>query len=98
MDKDQALAVLRRHADTLRSRGVRHAALFGSLARGDAGPKSDIDILIELAPETSLDIFAYVELKNDIAALFPGRVDVVNKEALKPHLRPPTAAESIYAF
>ena len=98
MDKDEALTILRQHADALRNRGIRHAALFGSVARGDARPDSDIDILIELAPEASLDIFAYVELKNDIAALFRGRVDVVNKDALKPHVRPPASAESIYAF
>jgi hypothetical protein len=54
--------------------------------------------MIELAPDASLDIFAYVELKNFIAALFPGPVDVVNKEALKPYVRPPATADSIYAF
>jgi len=86
------------HKDELRARGVRHAAVFGSVARGEARPDSDIDIMIELAPDASLDIFAYVELKDFIAGLFPGPVDVVNKDALKPYVRPPAAADSIYAF
>ena len=86
------------HKDELRARGVRHAALFGSVARGEARPDSDIDIMIELAPDASLDIFAYVELKDFIAGLFPGPVDVVNKDALKPYVRPPATADSIYAF
>ena len=54
--------------------------------------------MIELADDASLDIFAYVELKNFIAGLFPGPVDVVNKDALKPYIRSPAAADSIYAF
>ncbi len=98
MNKQDAIDILVGHQDELRARGVRHAALFGSVARGEAGPLSDLDIMIEMAPEASLDIFAYVELKNFIAALFPGSVDVVNKDALKPYVRPPATADSIYAF
>ncbi len=98
MNKRDAIKVLRQHQQELRARGVEHAALFGSVARGEAGPGSDLDIMIELAPDASLDIFAYVELKEFIAGLFSGPVDVVNKDALKPHVRPPATADSIYAF
>ncbi|MGA3308177.1 MAG: nucleotidyltransferase domain-containing protein [Xanthobacteraceae bacterium] len=98
MNKQDAIDILIGHQDELRALGVRHAALFGSVARGEAGRQSDLDIIIELAPDASLDIFAYVELKNFIAALFPGPVDVVNKDALKPYVRPPATADSIYAF
>lgn len=97
-NKRDAIKILRRHQGELRARGVQHAALFGSVARGEAGPASDLDIMIELAPDASLDIFAYVELKEFIAGLFSGPVDVVNKDALKPHVRPPATADSIYAF
>lgn len=98
MNKQDAIDILVDHAAELRARGVQHAALFGSVARGEADPQSDLDIVIELAPDTSLDIFAYVELKNFIAGLFPGPVDVVNREALKPYIRQPATADSIYAF
>ena len=98
MNKRDAIKILRRHQDDLRARSVRHAALFGSVARDAAGPKSDIDIMIELEPDASLDIFAYVELKSFIASLFPDPVDVVNKDALKSYIRPPATADSIYAF
>jgi uncharacterized protein len=86
------------HQAELRARGVRHAALFGSVARGEAGPRSDLDIMIELAPDASLDIFAYVELKDFIATLFPGPVDVVNKDALKPYVRASAITDTVYAF
>lgn len=98
MNKKEVLDTLADHKNELRARGVLHAALFGSVARGEGGPKSDVDIMIELEPDASLDIFAYVELKNFIASLFPGPVDVVNKAALKPYIRPPATADSIYAF
>jgi hypothetical protein len=98
MNKQDAINILIGHQAELRARGVNHAALFGSVARGEAGPRSDLDIMIELAPDASLDIFAYVELKNFIAGLFPGRVDVVNKEALKPYVRQSATSDSIYAF
>jgi predicted nucleotidyltransferase len=98
VNKHDAIEILRRHQNDLQARGIVHAALFGSVARGEAGPQSDIDIMIELADDVSLDIFAYVELKNFIAGLFPGPVDVVNKVALKPYIRPPAVADSVYAF
>ena len=95
MNKHDAIEILRRHQNDLQARGIVHAALFGSVARGEAGPQSDV---IELADDVSLDIFAYVELKNFIAGLFSGPVDVVNKVALKPYIRPPAVADSVYAF
>jgi predicted nucleotidyltransferase len=98
MDSQDAIAILRRHADSLRARGVRHAALFGSVARGEARPGSDLDILIELEPGAVRDAFAYAGLKRHIAGLFSGPVDVVNQDALKPHLRRPAKNDAIYAF
>jgi uncharacterized protein len=98
MHKQDAIAILLGHQDELRARGVRHAALFGSVARGEAGPHSDVDIMIEFAPDASLDIFAYVELKEFIEKLFPGRVDVVNKDALKPYVRTSAITDTVYAF
>ncbi len=98
MNKRDAIKVLRRHQDDLRARGIIHAALFGSVARDEAGTRSDLDVLIELDPELKLDIFAYAGLKRHVAGLFNGSVDVVNKDALKPHLREPVSADAVYAF
>ncbi|HEY7843055.1 MAG TPA: nucleotidyltransferase domain-containing protein [Bradyrhizobium sp.] len=75
-----------------------HAALFGSTARGDNRVGSDIDILIEIDPEARLTVFDYVDLKEYIADLFDGSVDVVNRDALKSHIRPAATADAIYAF
>lgn len=82
----------------MQSRGVRHAALFGSVARGANRPESDIDIMIEIDPDAHMTVFDYVDLKDYIASLFDEPVDIVNREALKSHVRPAATADAIYAF
>jgi len=51
------------------ARGVRHAALFGSRARGDNQPGSDIDIMIEFEPDASIDLFEYIAITQCLARL-----------------------------
>jgi hypothetical protein len=98
MDKQDIIARLRENEVALRARGVTHAALFGSRARGDDRPGSDIDIMIEIEPEAVQDVYAYVGLKSYIAELFAEPVDVVDRAALKPYVRPPAESEAVYAF
>ena len=97
MDSRDALATLRQHESELRARGVVHAAVFGSVARGDHRPGSDLDIMIDIAPEARLTVYGYVDLKDYIAGLFDGPVDVVTRDALKPYVRPAATADAIYA-
>ena len=82
----------------MRARGVAHAALFGSRARGNNRSDSDIDIMIEIAPEAAVGVWEYAGLKEYIASLFEGRVDVVSREGLKPYVRPTITVDAIYAF
>ena len=96
MNKHDILDRLRQNERALRERGVTQAALFGSRARGDNRP--DIDIMIDIAPEAVQDVYAYVGLKNYIAGLFAGTVDVVDREALKSYVRPAVTADAVYAF
>jgi predicted nucleotidyltransferase len=98
MKREDAMRILKKHRKALQSRSVRRAALFGSTARGEAGPRSDVDILIELEPDLLLDAFTYAGIKQEIADLFDGPVDVVNRAGLKPHLRSAVIDGAIYAF
>ncbi len=98
MRRDQVIARLKEAEPALRARGIRRAAVFGSVARGDERPDSDIDILIEVDPGFHLTIYDYVGLKEYVAGLFEGSVDVVNRSGLKPYVRPAATADAIYAF
>jgi predicted nucleotidyltransferase len=98
MDKQGVLDRLRENERALRARGVTHAALFGSVARGEQRPDSDIDIMVEIAPEARIDLLAYVGIVQFIEELFPVPVDVVNREGLKPMVRPSAEREAVYAF
>jgi predicted nucleotidyltransferase len=98
MDTLEIIAKLREAEAELRARGVRHAALFGSRARGDNRPDSDIDIMVEIAPEAQLGVFEYVGIINRIEDMSPVSVDVSNRSAMKPHVRPSAEREAIYAF
>jgi hypothetical protein len=77
---------------------VRHAAVFGSVVRGEARADSDIDILVDLDPERPMGIFEYARLKLYIGELLGSAGDVVNRKTLKPLLRDAIARESIDAF
>ena len=98
MDRDAVIGTLRASENDLRTRGVRHIAVFGSLARGDATEVSDIDILVDLQPGAPIGVFEYVDLIQFIEGLFPLRVDVANRTRLKPHVRPTAEREALYAF
>src|SRR5262245_37262333 len=98
MNSSEVLETLRRSEHALRGRGVKHAALFGSLARGNHRPDNDIEIMIEIDPDARITVFEYVDLKEYIAGLFDGPVDIVNRDGLKSPVRPAAMADAIYAF
>lgn len=98
MNRDEVIARLKEAEPALRARGIRHAAVFGSVARGEERPDSDIDILVDLDPAARLTIYDYVDVKEFVAELFDGEADVVSQGGLKSYIRPRVTAEAIYAF
>jgi predicted nucleotidyltransferase len=98
MNSREVLETLRRSEPYLRARGVRRAAVFGSVARGENRPDSDVDIMVEIDPGAHLTVFEYADLKDYIAGLFAEQVDVVSCDGLKPYVRPATTVDAIYAF
>lgn len=98
MTRDRVIEILREHRSSLEERGVHHAALFGSVARGEQRPDSDIDILIDIGPKPSLSIYDLVSIKEFVGGLMDRKVDVVTSEGLKPRVHANAARDAIYAF
>ena len=98
MNQQEILERLRSNKSALRERGVTHAALFGSRARGDNRADSDTDIMIDIDPSAEMSVYDYVGLKRFIASLLEGPVDVIDREGLKPYIRPPAEDDAVYAF
>ncbi len=98
MKSDEIIRRLKDRGADLRKQGVMHAALFGSVARGEQRPDSDIDIMVELDPAIVRTVFDYAGVKEFVADLFDSRVDVVSSESLKPLVRPMAEADAIHAF
>ena len=93
--RDSILRTLHDHREDLRAFGVRELSLFGSVARGDFGPESDVDLLVDLDEEVSL--FGMSRLKWRLEALLGRRVDLVDMEGLRPQFRDEIIAEAIHA-
>jgi len=93
--KQDLIGRLRRHRGDLRRLGVQRLGLFGSFQRGESGPESDVDLLIEFMPgEKSFDNFMAVSflLEDEL-----GRsVELVTREALSPHFGPHILEEVEY--
>ena len=78
--------------------GVSHAALFGSLVRGENGPQSDIDVLLDLDESRPIGVFQYSRIRLYINELLEGKSDVVNRRTLKPLLRDGILRDAVNAF
>lgn len=77
---------------------MAHAAVFGSVARGEERAESDIDVLVELDENRPMGIFEYARLKIYINELLDGSSDVVNRRTLKPLLQDSILHDMVHAF
>jgi predicted nucleotidyltransferase len=81
--------------DRLRASGVERLGVFGSVARGDARPDSDVDVLVTFAPEQrTLDNL--LEVGDAIEQAFHRRVDLITTDSLSPYIGPAILREVRY--
>ena len=94
MGIDQVLQ--ERRTDILRvarAHGATRVRVFGSIARGEAGPGSDLDLLVDLEPGRSL--LHLIALKQDLEDLLGRDVDVVTEAAVRPYARDDVLREAV---
>ena len=86
MRRDQVITLLQQHLPELRRFHVSALSLFGSVARDEAGPESDVDVLVDFAGDPTFD--DYVGLALFLEGLFGRRVDLLTQDGIKPRARP----------
>jgi len=92
VDKTRLAGLCRRYQ-------VRELSLFGSAARGEMRPESDIDLLVEFLPGADVSLLEHAGLMLDLERLLGRKVDLVSKNGLKPLVRPYVLADArlVYA-
>jgi len=100
MKRDEVLSVLRAHRDRLRSEhGVKSLGLFGSMARDEAGPNSDVDLLVEFDRRISLfDLVGTAQYIEKLLNLPEDKVDLVIRHNVIPELRDVIYGEAVDVF
>lgn len=99
---DHILGILRDNRCLFEESGVAHAALFGSHARGEAKPDSDIDIAVAFAEGASpkgIEYFrVFQRLTDRLGSVLDMRVDLADEETLRPYIKADYARDRIRVF
>lgn len=98
MDREHVLAKLRAHERQLKQAGIVRLSLFGSTARDDAGPDSDVDLLAAFDDGRRLSLLDVIHIENQIADLLGCPVDLAEEGFLKPRVQKNVEAEVVRAF
>ena len=85
MKREEILSLLKEKRPQLDTFGVKSISLFGSVARNEATPESDIDMLIEFDGKVTFDRF--MDTKFFLEDLFGAKVDLVMQDAIRPRMK-----------
>ena len=95
MTREEVLARLAEHRAELLQMDVASLAIFGSVARGEAGPNSDVDLLVEFTRPVGM--FHFLEVKEYLESILGRTVDLATRDALKRQFREAILSEAVYA-
>lgn len=98
MDCEHVIATLRGYESELRAAGIIRLSLFGSTARGDERPDSDIDLLAAFDDTRRISLLDVVGMEEQIARLLGRTVELVEEGTLKPRVQKNVEAEAVRAF
>ena len=96
--RDRAISAIREHQAELESIGVVHAALFGSVARGEDRPDSDIDVMVDVDPATVRSIIAMGRIQARLERIMGCTVDVARRGALRSCVAVEAERDAVHAF
>lgn len=83
----EVIAILEANADVVLGFGATALYMFGSAARDEIGPDSDVDMFVEYGPEGRFSYFDLFELESHVARLLGRNVDLLTRPGLHPYLK-----------
>ncbi len=96
MKRDRAIEILKLHQDKLKDFRVKSLDLFGSVARDEARPDSDVDLLVEF--DCPVGLFTFLRLQRYLETILDCSVDLGTSDSLKDYLREPVLKEIFRAI
>ena len=98
MRRDEVIERLTKHADAIRALGACSLYLYGSHARDEARPDSDVDLFFDRDPEKKLSMFDLIDMKVLTEEILETEVDIGTRSGLHPRLKPTIEQSSIRVF
>jgi predicted nucleotidyltransferase len=98
MDKSAFISKLREHAAELRAAGILHLDIHGSIARGEATPSSDVDLIAEFDRAKRLSLIGRAHLENLLTDILGVKADLADRAMLRPEVLERAQRESILVF
>lgn len=98
MNKAETLQRLRRQANVIKDMGATSLYLFGSFARGEAKPGSDIDLFIDYDPNGRFNAFDLIGIKQFLEGELGVEVDITTRDGLHPMLRADIVQSALRVF
>jgi uncharacterized protein len=95
MKRDEIIARIRKHADAIRAEGATSLYLFGSAAREDMGPTSDIDVFVDFDPEGRFSLLNLSGIRLIVMDEFNREVDITTRSSLRSPLREKILADAV---
>ncbi len=94
---ERTVSILEANKELLKQFHVRSLSVFGSVARGEAGSDSDIDLLVDFEPGARIGLFAFARLQRSLEELLGTKVDLVTPDALHEEMRAEIIEEAVHA-
>ena len=98
MDKERILVILRQHAPELRDAGLVHLRVFGSVARGEASPQSDVDLLAEFDRSKRLTLVTIGRIESRLGDLLNAKVDLSSPDWMREPVRANILHDAVLVF
>jgi len=95
MTRDEVIARIRKHADAIRAEGATSLYLFGSAARAELGPASDIDVFVDYDPESRFSLLNLSGIRLIVMDELNREVDITTRSSLRPPLRDKILADAV---